>query len=479
MLLLFIFSATVVVRYFTAEYIDIGGDNSYTYYFVRHLIETGNFLQSWNQHSIRWAITIPLYTLFRIFGVHPLLYYVLPFLLAGLGSVFVYLIGERLWGRSVGLLAFWMLLIFPQMAQTGSQLWPSIFQFPAAAASIYLIYRWSDTNSPIWLFLSVCTFFFSWGARASGIYFFPGLLWIVWLERKNLRPVLFYALVSAFLFVLETFVLWKLTGNPLGKLGIIKQTHVGTMEALSFLQYLAHIKTLTILKGLLPIYIIAIVTAVFAFRDKNIRGKGLAVFYLIGSFLLLYMVSSIHPLRIAQPHGTRYWCQFAPFGLLLIASQLLRLKNKHKKAAITLISLLLVAFCIFTIKRIPPVNSLTQMEYNNKEAASVLNRNARLRFIWHGWSPSFLESKIISMVKKNKPERVKRGSLRKMRKQAQRIMEMYAPVSIVEKQDYTGFEYEKDGSCIYTPVGVSPEAPIAVDVNFDRRNCFISNRKNK
>jgi len=476
MLLLLIFATTILFRYLTAEYIDIGGDNSTVFFGVKHLIATGGF-PTWNHHTARWSVTMPLYAIMHFFGTEPRLYYVLPFLFSGIGSVLIYILGERLGGKFVGTTAFLLLLVFPQMAQTGSQLWPSVFQFPAALLAIYLIYLWADKGSTVYLFLSACVFFYTWGARISAIYYFPGLLLIIWLECRRLRPVLFFCIVAAGCFLLETAVLWTFTENPLGKIGIVIGSHLGTMEPISLRQYLMHFTALIKFKGLLPIYLLTIGAAIYAWKKGDTRWKGMAGFYLIASLLSLYMVSSIHPLRLAQPQGTRYWCQLAPFGLLLAAWLLQVLHRRHPRTGLGLVVVLFTLFLVFSIKRIPPKNALTQMRDNQAVLAPALGHNARFRLVWHSWTPGWLEARLVPAKLKSRKPLSKPGALRKMKKQAYRMMAMYAPVGLCGKQDYKGFALQSDGSWLYTPVGVAPDAPVLVDVDFDRRNCFISRHR--
>lgn len=51
---------------------------------------------------------------------------------------------------------------------------------------------------------------------------------------------------------------------------------------------------------------------------------------------------------------------------------------------------------------------------------------------------------------------------------------VYAPIAVASKQDQDAFEFRPDGSCVYTPVGVAPNAPIRVNVVFDRKNSYIT-----
>ncbi len=74
----------------------------------------------------------------KLWGANPMLYYVLPILYASLGTLFIFLIGEEPHSRGLGVAAAILTMLFPQLAQTGSQLWPSVFIFAFVAASTCL-----------------------------------------------------------------------------------------------------------------------------------------------------------------------------------------------------------------------------------------------------------------------------------------------------------------------------------------------------
>lgn len=174
-LLLLLFAGSVAVRIITAEYVDIGGDNATRWMQVHRLVE-GLGYTGWTHQTVRWSIVVQLWAVMKLWGSNPMLYYVLPILYASLGTLFIFLISEELHSRRLGLAAAILTMLFPQLAQSGSQLWPSVFIFAFVAASVWLILFWLRTRAPVLLLLAGASFFLAWGARETAAYFFPALL---------------------------------------------------------------------------------------------------------------------------------------------------------------------------------------------------------------------------------------------------------------------------------------------------------------
>ena len=163
---------SVAVRIITAEYVDIGGDNSEKWRQVQHLLEGGGYT-CWYQQTVRWAIMLPLAGIMKTFGLNPVLTYILPIGFSTLAVVCIFLIGDRLHSRALGVTAALAAMIFPQMAQTGSQLWPGVFELGYLMLCIWLLLLWIDSRSTTTLLAAAIIFFCGWGSRVSMIYAAP------------------------------------------------------------------------------------------------------------------------------------------------------------------------------------------------------------------------------------------------------------------------------------------------------------------
>lgn len=409
-----IFLISVAIRLLTAEYIDIGGDNSEKWRQVHYLIE-GLGYTHWYQQTVRWGILLPLAGLMKTFGLNPILMYVQPILYSSLAAGFIYLIGERLHGRSLGVIAALGTILFPQMAQTGSQLWPGVFELGYISLCVWLILVWLDTRSRNILILASLSFFLGWGCRVTIIYAAPGLALLMFLPTRNLKPVvLFFAIFSVF-FCLEWIAFWHVTGNPLGRLGVIASTHLKTAGLdISFTDYLLNIAKLTKLKGLIAVWALCLLAAIHQALTGNQRWRALALLYLIHAFLLLYMVSSLSPLKLAMPVGTRFWGVIAPFGLLLLFRTLFQVKESRPRTAKTLLAIVFLAFLAFTVKKIPPVNSVLQLNRDYSLLAPLLAEGKPILMHYDHWQPNFLEEFIIAKLTGKKGKRIPREDHVKM-----------------------------------------------------------------
>lgn len=402
--LLFLFS--LLVRFVTAEYLDLGGDNA-TKWMEAHRIAEGLGVSRWYNHSMRWTIVLPLAGLIKLFGPHPALTYVLPFTLASAASVFICLIGEKIHSLRLGIAASMLTTLLPLMVVTGSQLWPGVFELGFSTLMAWLVLVWVDKRSSWLLVLAGVCFFFGWGARVTMLYTYPGIVLLIWLPTRDFRAVVLFTLVAAGLCFAEWGWFWWDSGNPMGRLGLLSATRGKHPDLpISVSNYLLQFTELKKLKGLMPIAVLTLLAGVAALRDRDMRVRGVAALYLWSMFLILYMISGVAPLKLALPYGARYFPQMAPFGLLLLLYYLFQLKERRRKTGIALIVLLFVAFAGFSIKRIPHTNSLVQMSRDYALLKPVLAADKPIALVNEPWEPNFIEKILIETFtdpKKKKP----------------------------------------------------------------------------
>lgn len=468
-----IFLLSIVVRIITAEYIDIGGDNSEKWRQVMHLVQ-GQGYTAWYQQTVRWGILLPLAGIIKIFGYNPTLTYIQPIFFSSIAAALIFLIGDRLHSRSLGISTAIATILFPQMAQTGSQLWPGVFELAYIALSIWLILLWIDRQSTLLLALAVVAFFLGWGCRVTMLYAAPGLALLIWLPTRNFKALCFCCLSIGALCSLEWIIFWQVTGNPLGRLGILAGTHIQTAGLdISITDYLLNIKKLVKLKGLIAIWALCFLASTYVAFTGSKRWQAIAWLYIIHAFLLLYMISSVSPLKLAMPVGTRFWGVIAPVGLLVLFKVLFEIKRNHPNTGKVLITLIFLIFLIFTAKKIPPMNSVVQMNRDYNLLMPLLAGNKPIIMHYEHWQPNFIEEFVISKLTGKKGERIPREDHVKMaiwRNQHRMVALFVTDLSRhdefkkrerLKQIDYTVYQL--------TPPGASPDDTPVAEIKFGRK----------
>ncbi|WP_316899980.1 hypothetical protein [Pseudodesulfovibrio indicus] len=428
LVLLLIFLFSVAVRVATLVYLDLGGDNAERWMQAHRLAE-GLGVTHWYNHSMRWVIVLPLAGLIKLFGPHPALSPVLPILFASIGAVFMYLIGEKLQDARLGLSTALLTILLPLMARSGSQLWPGIFEMAYLAIMVYLILCWIDSRHTWLLVLAGVAFFCGWGARVTMVYTWPGAALLIWLPTRNFRAVVIYTAVASGLCFAEWGWFWWDSGNPFGRLGLLFATSYGRQDNLfiPLKDYLLQFTDLLKLKGLLPIAILSFGAAGLAFREKDRRWWGISILYLSVTFLMLYMITHLFPIKLALPFGSRKWPIFAPYGILLLMFYLLKLRDSRPRLGFALITVLFAAFSVFTLVRIPSTNTLVQMCRDYALLRPALDADRPVRMIYQPWEPNFIEKEIISAFtgKQKRRNRSDREILLDMDRNQQRVASMF------------------------------------------------------
>lgn len=473
LIILGIFLLSVVVRILTAEYIDIGGDNSEKWRQAHRLIE-GLGYSVWYQQTVRWAIMLPLAGIMKVFGLNPILAYIQPIVFASAAAVFIFLIGQRLHNSALGLTAALATIVFPQMAQTGSQLWPGVFELGFLSACVWLILVWLDTRSRTVLALAALVFVLGWGSRVTMIYAAPGLALLIWLPGRNSKALFGFAAVAGALLALEWVVFWLMTGNPLGRIGIITGTHLQTAGLdISLREYLLNILNLSKLKGLLGVWIACLGGAAWVIVRGDSRWRALALLYVIHCFLLLYMISGVSPLKLAMPVGTRFWGTVAPFGLLLLFRALFDLKSIRPKTATTLIAVVFAAFLGFTAKKIPPTNSLIQINRDYALLAPILAERKPVLMRYEHWQPDFIEERVIAAVTGKRDTRPPREDhvLAAIHRNHARMIALFLPdVSQADAyRDPGNLRIVDYTTYLFIPPGANPDQPPAAEIVYGRK----------
>ena len=428
-LLFGLFCLSVLVRFLTAEYVEYGGDCVHLWINIRRVLDGLSF-NAWNHHTMRWAINLPLLGVVKLFGPHPQVYYILPTLYASVAAVLFYLIGERLHGPRLGFWTSLLSILYPQMTQTGSQIWPGVFELTYIAACVWLLLVWLDENRLKWLVLAGVAFVLAWASRVTAVYFLPGLVLLIWLPERRFKPVLVFGAVIASLCFVELLYFWADTGNILGRVGVIKSTHGSQTELLvTPAKYLLRAKGFLKLRGLFGVLVASIGACWFAWKGGDRRVRAVAVLFLVHVFLEAYMISGLNPFKVAQPLGTRYHTVAAPYGILLLLLALERLDGRRRRVKTMLLGLLLAAFTFFSFQKIPATLSVLQMTRDNRILSQALAGRSSILVRYTPWEPNWIEARVMRLFGYS-GRRKNLGAdevLRFMGKNRARIYALYAP----------------------------------------------------
>lgn len=475
-LVISIFFLSVLVRLLTAEYIDIGGDNAMRWTYALGLVQDADIHIS--HHSARWAILVPLWGVLEVLGTNPSIYYVLPIIYSSIGCVLIYLIGERLSGKRLGILSALLVMLFPQMTQSGSQLWPSVFQFVYIAAAVLCLLQWKR-NQVGYAFLLLAAFFFflAWGARLTAVYFFPGLLMFIWLPQKTIRPALIFSVAVGVLCLIEWGVFWAIFNDPMGRLGVIHDSALNRHVTYTFSEYLLNFVNLKKLKGLLPVLILTIGASIWMLRSTDWRWRNLSLLYLTFLFLMVYMISGVSPLRRAGDPSARFWCAAAPFGLLLLCQALLEMKKRYPRCAVSLLGVLFVAFIGFSLKKIPATNSVVQVAKDHAILAPTLSSKRPVEIHWQPWNPNLVEGVLFDafgVTKRSKGS--SKGHIETAMGRARHRMVAFNLGDISEFYEYYRGELVQQEELVYLylPPGASKDSPPGAVLHVDRRHAYAS-----
>lgn len=233
-----------------------------------------------------------------------------------------------------------------------------------------------------------------------------------------------YYFFSFFLLVLglEWFYFYSDTGNILGRFGIITQTHVAQDELLvTGGQYLLNFLKMVKFRGLLPVVIAAVCVGIWLARRGSSDAKCIAILFLGGLFFHVYMVSSLSPLKLAAPVGSRYLTAAAPYMIIILLIGLDRWSEKSPRVADVFKWGLVIAFASFTIKEVPAQNTLSRLQEDIENAQQINNSQLPVVMRYNAWTPNRIEKVVMDLVGVEKKGRLKVNEDTKMLKNGRRM----------------------------------------------------------
>lgn len=322
-----------------------------------------------NHRTIRWGVIIPVALQQLVTGIHPNSYYVMPILNALVQTALIYLLGRRLFSRRASVLATLALVFFPYQIRAASQVRPEIFSITYILAMAYFftgyLFRSPEKERIKSLVLASVMLFLAYQAKITNLFFMPGMVLMILLYSpgRKIRDCILFGGIPLAGFVTETVLYGLIAGYPLGHLQIIATNHLTGMESISsFIEIFDRYRS-PYLQAYwqLPFALFAML-AVYSLvkRKEDTRLAALIIPAVSFFFFITITISSIHPIRMAEPFINRYFSAVLPFVFLLIchyadlALQQLRFPRIRARQAAGILFAGTVAFAIvFSLPQVP------------------------------------------------------------------------------------------------------------------------------
>lgn len=354
---------TALVRLWTTMMIHTGIDERDYWYSAKAISQGFDYIHL-NHRTIRWSVIIPVAAVQALCGVHPNVYYILPFINALLQTSLLYLLGKRLFSRKVAVLAVFFLIFFPYQIKAASQIRPEIFTTTYLLAIMWCISGFSQALTTkkqlhYLLYASACMYI-AYHAKITNLFLMPGFLAVIlWYSHKrsqsSIKNMAVFALPCLVAFMVETAIYALKTPYPFGQLHIIMSNHVSNMESLSsfwdlFSRYSSQYLQ-AYWQGPFLLFVIGCIDSLINKRHPNMPQLIFPAFSFF--FFITFAISGISPIKAAEPFINRYLTAALPFTFLLLAWYFFFLLDKiilpgKHPATLTTQRLLLIG-CIGTL----------------------------------------------------------------------------------------------------------------------------------
>ncbi|WP_291329230.1 hypothetical protein [Desulfovibrio sp. UCD-KL4C] len=453
---------SIAVRILSLEYIEIGGDSLAAWENVVNLVNNGCYIE-WTHHTIRWAINLPLYLMLKAFGTASANYYILPIFYSAISAVLVFYVGSVLKNRRFGFLSALLLILYPKMTTMGSQLWPGLYEMTYLLGCVLALLYWRKNG--LWQLLAIAGVLAgcAWGSRVTSIYYGPGILALLYIGKKRVSPILIFSIFFLAVVALEWGCFYNITGNVLGKFSIILRNHVSQGQLLVTPgEYLLNFLDLVKLRGLLIVFLAGFAVSIWFIRRGDDNEKCLSVLFLGGLFFSVYMLCSLHPLKLAAPVGSRYLTAGTPYLIMILLLGLRKWRGSSPRAAKFFKYGLIIAFAAFTLKEVPSQNTFSRLQEDLQNGRIIAEEKIPVLMRYTTWSPNIIEQGVMSLFGYDKQGRLKINEDRKMLKNARRMSIMIFSKQTDENykpENINGYYYfysgNKDDLAKATRVGIS------------------------
>ncbi len=249
------------------EPVEIGGDALKVWEFARQIATGGSLPHQFNHHTARFGLVLPAILSQLVWGSSATVYFAAPLAASVALHGAVYAVTRKISGIFGGALAVVLLLVFPDMVRTSSQILPELFgpTYTCLALLTALYYAEAKTRRAQhgWRGATGVLLFLAYGARISFLYYAPGVAFLVWnasfhhapssgsgwlservaklreharwgklvrqCERMRLGDVTLVTLLVVLPMGLETlfYLVWTKQSS---QIGVINQTHVGSAK---------------------------------------------------------------------------------------------------------------------------------------------------------------------------------------------------------------------------------------------------------
>jgi hypothetical protein len=217
----------LAVHFVELEPIEIGGDALNKWHFVRqwfHHFDVTKVI--WDHHLARFGVNAPTFVVQVLLGRRAPIYHVASLAASTLLVALVYAIGVMAHGRAAGFIAAVWLVLFPSWVRAGTQLSPDSFGAAWAALALLLLvaYGRAERRATLWLVLSALAAAWAYLAKEPLVFFIPGALIGVYVQKRRVRDVAIYAAVPLFVFGLET-LFYRCVSPYSSRFAIVSATH--------------------------------------------------------------------------------------------------------------------------------------------------------------------------------------------------------------------------------------------------------------
>lgn len=358
-----------------------------------------------NHRTIRWGVIVPVAVQQLLTGIHPNSYYVMPILNALVQTALLYLLGRTLFSRRTAVLATLALIFFPYQIRAASQIRPEIFSITYILAMVYFftgyLFKGPVSKRLKNLALASVMLFLAYQAKITNLFFLPGMFFLILLysSGKRIRDCLLFGGIPLAGFILETVLYGIFAGFPLGHLQIIAANHLKGMESLSSFMEIFDRYRSPYLQAYwqLPFALFAFLAGYSILKkNRETRLMALIVPALSFFFFITVTISSIHPLRMAEPFINRYFSAVLPFVFLLIghyadlALNRLRFPRIRAQQAAGILFAGTIAFAsVFSLPQVPSVLKTYILPPFSPEHPFALNCQYReiINTAWESGSP--------------------------------------------------------------------------------------------
>lgn len=319
-LLVLLFFA-IAIRFITYRMFLAGGD-SINYWFAAKTLYYGLPYARLDHQTTRFGVIIPIFLFAKIFGLHPFNSTFLPVLMSIIQAGLIYKIGVKVHSRSVGFTAAVLFMLFPRVLASGGQILPSTISITYLLLSFALIITLDENDrwKYIKLVVSSLIFFCAYESKIINLYFLPGFFYTIYRVTGKFKDIVIYGGILFGLYLTETLLYYMVTGNPLGRIGIIRGTHL-TQKKLVPVHFLHLFKRYTELPlySRVQFYYYILSSILISRFIKHRFITSLVITAGIFFILMLFSVKSINPIIPAMPYNEVYLGFGIPFMMLIIS----------------------------------------------------------------------------------------------------------------------------------------------------------------